>query len=51
MKFIETSQIRAVVDRAFPLPEARKAHELMEDRAQFGKLVLVPQLDVSEARP
>src|SRR5213080_2187147 len=51
MKFIETGQIRAVVDRAFPLPEARKAHELMEDRAQFGKLVLVPQLDVSEARP
>jgi len=42
MKFIATGQIRAVVDRAFPLPEARKAHELMEDRAQFGKLVLVP---------
>src|SRR5437867_4299377 len=51
MKFIATGQIRAVVDRAFPLPEARKAHELMEDRAQFGKLVLVPLPDVSEARP
>lgn len=47
MKFIESGQIRAVVDRALPLAEARKAHELMEDRAQFGKLVLV----VSEARP
>jgi NADPH:quinone reductase-like Zn-dependent oxidoreductase len=23
-----------------PLAEAKKAHELMEDRAQFGKLVL-----------
>ena len=42
MKFIETGQIRAVVDRTFPLAEARKAHEVMEDRAQFGKLVLVP---------
>jgi NADPH:quinone reductase-like Zn-dependent oxidoreductase len=42
MKFIERGQIRAVVDRALPLAEARRAHELMEDRAQFGKLVLVP---------
>ena len=41
MRFIETGQIRAIIDRAFSLTEARKAHELMEDRAQFGKLVLV----------
>jgi NADPH:quinone reductase-like Zn-dependent oxidoreductase len=40
MKFIESGQIRSVVDRVLPLEEARKAHELMEDRAQFGKLVL-----------
>jgi len=46
MKFIESGQIHAVVDRTLPLEEARKAHELMEDRAQFGKLVLM-----SEARP
>jgi NADPH:quinone reductase-like Zn-dependent oxidoreductase len=42
MKFIERGAIRAVVDRTLPLAEARQAHELMEDRAQFGKLVLVP---------
>jgi len=47
MKFIESGQIRAVIDRTQPLAEARRAHELMEDRAQFGKLVL----SVSEARP
>src|SRR5215831_6262051 len=47
MKFIESGQIRPVVDRTLPLADARKAHELMEDRAQFGKLVLT----VSEARP
>jgi NADPH:quinone reductase-like Zn-dependent oxidoreductase len=40
MKFIEAGEIRAVVDRALPLAEARKAHELIEDRAQFGKVVL-----------
>lgn len=42
MKFIEQGRIRAVVDRVLPLAEARTAHELMEDRAQFGKLVLIP---------
>ena len=42
MKFVERGRIRAVVDRTLPLAEARRAHELMEDRAQFGKLVLIP---------
>lgn len=40
MKFIETGKIKAVVDQVLPLKEAGHAHELMEDRAQFGKLVL-----------
>jgi len=40
MSFVESGKIRAVVDRTLPLAEARRAHELMEDRAQFGKLVL-----------
>jgi NADPH:quinone reductase-like Zn-dependent oxidoreductase len=42
MKFVERGAIRAVVDRVLPLSEARRAHELIEDRAQFGKLVLTP---------
>lgn len=42
MKFIESGQIRATVDRVFPLAEARQAHERLESRAQFGKLVLMP---------
>ncbi|MEO7969755.1 MAG: zinc-binding dehydrogenase [bacterium] len=42
MKFVESGKIRAVVDQELPLSEARRAHELMEDRAQFGKLVLKP---------
>ena len=40
LKFVERGQVRAVVDRALPLADARRAHELMQDRAQFGKLVL-----------
>ncbi len=42
MKFVEEGKIHAVVDRTLPLAEARRAHELLESRAQFGKLVLVP---------
>jgi NADPH:quinone reductase-like Zn-dependent oxidoreductase len=42
MQFVERGAIRAVVDRSLPLEDARRAHELMEDRAQFGKLVLIP---------
>ena len=42
MKFVESGAIRAVLDQTMPLSEAVRAHELMEDRAQFGKLVLVP---------
>jgi NADPH:quinone reductase-like Zn-dependent oxidoreductase len=42
MKFVERGAIRAVIDRVLPLSGARRAHELIEDRAQFGKLVLTP---------
>ena len=42
LKFVESGAIRPVVDRSMPLAEARRAHELIEDRAQFGKLVLLP---------
>lgn len=42
MKFVREGKIRAVVDRILPLSEARQAHELLEDRAQFGKIVLKP---------
>ena len=42
MKFVAQGKIRAVVDRVFPLSKARAAHELMENRGQFGKIVLRP---------
>jgi len=42
MKFVEQGKIRGVVDRVLPLSEARQAHELIENRAQFGKVVLQP---------
>jgi NADPH:quinone reductase-like Zn-dependent oxidoreductase len=42
MKFVREGKVRAVVDQVLPLSEARKGHELIENRAQFGKVVLKP---------
>jgi len=42
MKFVEEGKIRGVVDRVLPLSDARQAHELIENRAQFGKVILKP---------
>jgi NADPH:quinone reductase-like Zn-dependent oxidoreductase len=43
MKFVESHQIKAVVDRVFPLSEAQLAHDLIQNRSQFGKVVLRPE--------
>ena len=42
MKFVAAGKIRAIVDRVLPLSEAREAHELLENRGQFGKVILTP---------
>lgn len=40
--WIEAGKLRPVVERAFPLAEAARAHALLESGQVFGKLVLVP---------
>jgi NADPH:quinone reductase-like Zn-dependent oxidoreductase len=42
MKCIFRGQLRPVIDRVLPLAEARRGHELIEERYVFGKVVLVP---------
>jgi len=42
LRLVEAGRIRPVVHRVLPLKDAAEAQRLMEGRAQFGKLVLVP---------
>jgi NADPH:quinone reductase-like Zn-dependent oxidoreductase len=42
LKHVFSGRLKPVVDRAFPLKEARAAHEYMEKSAMFGKIVLNP---------
>ena len=39
---MRTGELKPVVDTVMPLAEARGAHERIEAREHFGKVVLVP---------
>jgi NADPH:quinone reductase-like Zn-dependent oxidoreductase len=40
MKCVFRGQLKPIIDRVLPLAEARRGHELIEQRAVFGKIVL-----------
>ncbi len=42
LQFVFRGQLKPVVDRVFPLSEVRAAHERLERKEQFGKVVVVP---------
>jgi NADPH:quinone reductase-like Zn-dependent oxidoreductase len=42
LKFVFSGKVKPVVDRVFPLREAKAAHEYMEESQMFGKIVLNP---------
>jgi len=42
LKHVFSGKLKPVVDRVFPLKEARAAHEYMEKSLMFGKIVLNP---------
>jgi NADPH:quinone reductase-like Zn-dependent oxidoreductase len=42
LKLIGQRKLRAVIDRSMPLAQCAQAHELLEKREQFGKIVLSP---------
>ena len=39
---IGTGELRAVVDRTFPLSEAAEAHRYAEEGVAFGRVIMVP---------
>lgn len=42
IQLVSQGKLRPVVDRVLPLKDAAKAQQLMEERKQFGKIVLKP---------
>src|SRR6184192_1608048 len=42
LKFVFRKQLKPVIDRVYPLSEIRAAHERLENKEQFGKVVLTP---------
>lgn len=42
LPLVAAGRVKPVVDRTYPLSQAREAHERMEKNESFGKLVLVP---------
>jgi NADPH:quinone reductase-like Zn-dependent oxidoreductase len=42
LSFVFRGQVCPVIDRVYPLAEIRAAHQRLEERAQFGKIVLLP---------
>jgi NADPH:quinone reductase-like Zn-dependent oxidoreductase len=42
LKHVRSGRLKPVLDRVLPLSQARAAHEALEKREAFGKIVLVP---------
>jgi len=42
LKFVFRKELRPVIDKVYPLSEIRAAHERLENREQFGKVIVVP---------
>jgi NADPH:quinone reductase-like Zn-dependent oxidoreductase len=42
LKFVFRKQLKPVIDRVYPLAEIRAAHERLENREQFGKVIVRP---------
>jgi NADPH:quinone reductase-like Zn-dependent oxidoreductase len=39
---VRDEKFQVVIDRSFPLAEARAAQRFLEGREHFGKIVLIP---------
>jgi NADPH:quinone reductase-like Zn-dependent oxidoreductase len=42
LKFVFRKQLKPVIDKVYPLSEIRAAHERLERKEQFGKVIVIP---------
>ncbi|HXI42791.1 MAG TPA: zinc-binding dehydrogenase [Bryobacteraceae bacterium] len=42
LKFVFRKELKPVIDKVYPLSEIRAAHERLEHKEQFGKVILTP---------
>jgi NADPH:quinone reductase-like Zn-dependent oxidoreductase len=42
LKFVFAGKLKPVIDATFPLAEAAAAHRRLEQKEQFGKVILIP---------
>jgi alcohol dehydrogenase len=42
LKLVQEGKLKVLVDKVFPLSEAREALRVIEDREVFGKVVVSP---------
>jgi NADPH:quinone reductase-like Zn-dependent oxidoreductase len=42
LPFVFRKQVKPVIDRLYPLEEIAAAHERLERREHFGKVVVIP---------
>lgn len=42
LKFVFRGELKPVIDRVFPMSEIAEAHRRVENKEQFGKVVLIP---------
>ncbi len=40
LKYVDEGKLRPIVDKVFPLSQVKEAHQYLEERKQFGKVVL-----------
>ena len=42
LELVQSGKLKVLVDKVFPLSEAREALRVIEDREVFGKIVVAP---------
>ncbi len=43
LDLVRAGHLRVIIESVFPLDDAARAHQILENRAHFGKVLLIPQ--------